>query len=121
VKRADQVLAVRGIDASLAAHGGIEHREEGGGHEHEGDAAMVRRGDEAREVADDATTQADECRVAAEAGWGALLVRLRVAGLLTSRAHARRARPDTLFRQRDRGALPAKNELGSATLFPTEV
>jgi hypothetical protein len=68
VERADQVLAGGGVHRRLAAHRRVDHGEEGRGGLHDGDAAQVRRGDEAGQVADHATAQSDDGGVAAVTG-----------------------------------------------------
>ncbi len=57
---ADQVLAVGGVDAGLAADGGIDLREQRGRHLHEAHAAADDRGGKAGEVADDAAAERDD-------------------------------------------------------------
>ncbi len=64
VERADHVLAQRVVDARLAADRGIDLRQQGGGHLDEVDAAHVRRGGEAGQVADDAAAEGDQGRLA---------------------------------------------------------
>ena len=56
---ADQVLAVRGVDAGLAADGGIDLRQQRGRHLHEIHAAPHDAGGEAGEIADDAAAERD--------------------------------------------------------------
>jgi hypothetical protein len=67
MERADEVLPGAGVHADLAADGGVEHREERRRHLDERDAAEVRGGDEAGEVARDAAPERDDRRIAAEA------------------------------------------------------
>ena len=57
---ADQVLAVRRIDAGLAADRGIDLGEERGRDLDEVDAAAQDRGGKAGEVADDAAAEGDD-------------------------------------------------------------
>ena len=47
---ADEVLAGAGVDAGLAADGGVDHAEQRGRHVHDPDAAQPGRGDEAAHV-----------------------------------------------------------------------
>ena len=60
VKRADQVLPDRVVDAGLPADRRIHHRQEGRGDLHERHAAEQRRRDEAGGVADDAAADGEE-------------------------------------------------------------
>ena len=48
------------VDAGLAAHGGVDHREQSGGHVDEGDAALEGGGREAAEVRHHAAAEAHE-------------------------------------------------------------
>ena len=57
VEGADHVLAQRVVDARLAADGGIDLRQQGGGHLHEADAAHVAGRRIAGQVADHAAAQ----------------------------------------------------------------
>ena len=59
-ERADEVLALGGVDAGLAADGGIDHAEHGRGHLHDLHAAQPRRGDEAGEVGHRSPAEADD-------------------------------------------------------------
>ena len=67
MKRADEILARRRVDAGLSADRRVDHREQRRRHLHERNAAHERRRDEAGEVADDAAAERDDRRVAAEA------------------------------------------------------
>ena len=67
MERADEVLPRGGVHARLAADRGVDHGEQRGGALHDGHAAHERRGDEAREIADDAAAERDDRRVAAAA------------------------------------------------------
>ena len=49
-KRPDEVLALGGVDAGLAAHGGVHHAEQAGGHVDDLDAAQPGGGNEPGEV-----------------------------------------------------------------------
>ncbi len=60
VERADQVLAVRRVDARLAADAGIDLRQEGGGNLNEAHAAAQRGGAEAGQVADHPAAERDD-------------------------------------------------------------
>src|SRR5690606_7623228 len=60
VEGADQVLALRRVDAGLAADAAVDLGEQAGGDLDEADAAAQDRGREAREVADHAATEGDE-------------------------------------------------------------
>ena len=60
VERADEVLALREVDAGLAADRGIDHREQGRGHLHDVDAAVVHRRGERSGIADDTTAERDD-------------------------------------------------------------
>ena len=66
----DQVLAGGGIHAGLAAHGGIHHGQQGGGHLQEAHAAHPARGHEAREVAGHAAAEAEDGVAAVDLGGG---------------------------------------------------
>ena len=66
MKRTDHVLAARMIDGGLAAHGGIDLRQQRRRHLHEIDAALVAGRDEAGEVADHAAAERQHQRVASE-------------------------------------------------------
>ena len=68
MKRADEILARRRVDAGLAADRRVDHREQARRHLHVRHAAHERRGDEAGEVADHAAAERDDRRVAPEAG-----------------------------------------------------
>ena len=67
VERADHVLAERMVDAGLAADGRVDLREQRRRHLHEGHAALVDRGRESGEVADDAAAERDQHRRALRA------------------------------------------------------
>ena len=60
VKRADQVLAQRVVDAHLAADGAVHLRQQRRGHLHQRDAAQEAGGGEPRGVADDAAANGHE-------------------------------------------------------------
>src|SRR6185295_4245291 len=60
IKRTNQVLSQRVVDADLAADGAVHLREQRRRHVDQSDAAQVGRGGEARHVADDAPAQGDE-------------------------------------------------------------
>jgi hypothetical protein len=68
MKCADEVLALAGVDAGLAADGGVDLREERSRDLHEIDAAQNGRRGEAREIADDAAAERDEKIAALDAG-----------------------------------------------------
>jgi len=68
IKRTDEIFAFGKIDAGLAAHGGIDLRDERGGDLNERDAAKTGGGDEAGDVTDDASADGDEERVAVDSG-----------------------------------------------------
>ena len=84
VKCADEILPRGRVDAGLAAHRRVDHREQRRGALHDGHAAHERGGDEAREVADDAAAQRDDGGVARAAGGEQLVgdARPRVARLV---------------------------------------
>ena len=65
---ADEVLALVGVDAGLAADRRIDHAEHGRRHLHDAHAAQPGRGDEAREVGDRAAAEADDGVAAREVG-----------------------------------------------------
>ena len=67
VKGADQILAAGVIDRGLAAHRGVDLRQQRGRHLHEIDAALVAGRDEAGQVADHAAAECQHQRVASEA------------------------------------------------------
>ena len=52
------------VDADLAADGAIDHRQQRGRHHQQRQAAVVGRGDEAGQVADDAAADRDDQRLA---------------------------------------------------------
>ena len=64
---ADQVLALRRVDAGLAADRGIDLRQQRGRHLHEAHAAAQDAGGKAGEIADDAAAQGDDEIAALEA------------------------------------------------------
>ena len=64
VKRAEQILALRRIDAGLAADRGIDLRQQRGRHLHEIDAAAQDRRGKAGEIADHAAAERDHQIVA---------------------------------------------------------
>ena len=68
VKRSDQVLAERVIDAGLPADRAVDLREQGRRHVHDRDAAQVRRRGEADEIADHAAADRDDHRRAIRLG-----------------------------------------------------
>lgn len=68
VKGADEIFAFGEIDAGFAADGAIDLGEKSGGDMDESDAAEVSGGDEAGDIADNATAEGDEERVAVGAG-----------------------------------------------------
>ena len=68
VEGADQVLAVRRIDAGLAADRAIDLRQQRGRHLHEIHAAPGNRGGKAGQIADDAAAQRDDQVAAFEPG-----------------------------------------------------
>lgn len=102
---ADEVLAVGGVDAGLAADRGIDLRQKRGGHLDEIHAAPDDAGGEAREVSDHAAAERDH-RVAAlqprrEHAVDDLLQGVEALGLLAGRKHDRRrfdAAPGKAFR-----------------------
>ena len=67
MKRADEILAARVVDAGLAADRRIHLREQRGRDLHEGDAALVTGGGEAGHVADHAAAERDDAGIAREA------------------------------------------------------
>ncbi len=64
---ADQILPLGSIDADLASHRRVEHREERGGHLGVGHAAAVGGGDKSSHVSHDTTADGHDRRVAPEA------------------------------------------------------
>ena len=68
VERADEVLALGGVDPGLAADGGVHHAEQGRRHLHDPDPAQPGRRDEAREVGHRAATDPDDGVGAGEPG-----------------------------------------------------
>ena len=56
----DEVLALGGVDAGLAADGGVHHAEQRGGHVDDLDAAQPGRGDEPGEVGDGSAADGDD-------------------------------------------------------------
>ncbi len=66
-ERARQVLALRQVDGRLAAHAGIDHGQQRGGHLVPGHAALEGGGSEAGEVADHASPHGDHRRGPVEA------------------------------------------------------
>ena len=73
VEGADEVLAGEEVDAGLAAEGGIDLGEHGGGQANVADSAHVDGGEEARDVADDAAAEGKQDGVAVGPGEGKLL------------------------------------------------
>ena len=73
VEAADEIFSGGEVDAGLAADGGVDLGEEGGGDLHVADAAHVDGGEEAGDVADDAAAEGEEERVAVGSGAGELL------------------------------------------------
>ena len=73
VEAADEVLAGGEVDAGLAAEGGVDLREDGGGDADVADAAHVDGGEEAGHVADDAAAEGEQDGVAVGTGVGELL------------------------------------------------
>jgi hypothetical protein len=65
---ADQVLAEAMIDTRLAADGGVDLRQQGGGHLHHRHPAQQGRGREAGEIADHAAAHRHDRRAPLEAG-----------------------------------------------------
>ena len=61
---ADEVLAEGGVDGGLAAHRGIDHRQQGGGHLHDGESAHEGGGHEAGEVTDHTAADGDDRGIA---------------------------------------------------------
>ena len=68
VEGADEILAGGQVDGDLAADGGVDHAEEGGGGVDEGHAADVRGGGGAGEVGDDAAAEGEDDIAALGAG-----------------------------------------------------
>ena len=68
VEDADEVLALVGVDAGLAADGRVDHAEHRGRHLHDAHAAQPGRGDEAGEVGDRSPAEADDGVGAREVG-----------------------------------------------------
>ncbi len=60
VEGAHQVLAFGGVDAGLAAHGGVHHAQQAGGHVDDLDAAQPGGGHKAGEVGDRAAAHGDD-------------------------------------------------------------
>ena len=73
VEAADEIFSGGEVDAGLAADGGVDLSEEGGGDLHVADAAHVDGGEEAGDVADDSAAEGDEEGVAVGSGEGELL------------------------------------------------
>ena len=68
VEGADQILAFREIDPGFAADGAVHLRDQCGGNMNQPHAAQVRSGGESGHVADDATTDGDNCGAAIGSG-----------------------------------------------------
>ena len=68
VEAADQVLALRGVDAGLAADCGVDHAEHRGRHGDQPDAAQPGRGDEAGQIGGGAAAEPDHRVGSGEAG-----------------------------------------------------
>ena len=81
MKRAEQVLALRRVDAGLAADRGIDLRQQRGRHLHEIDAAAQDRRGKAREIADHAAAERDHQIVALDLGRDQRLGDLLEAGI----------------------------------------
>ncbi len=95
MERADEVLALRRIDAGLAADGGVHLRQQRGRDLHEAHAAAQDRRRKAGEVADDAAAQRDDEIAAFEAELEqALAQRLQLAKALGRLARRQRDRAD---------------------------
>jgi hypothetical protein len=60
VERADEVLALGGVDAGLAPDGGVDHAEHGRRHVDESHATQPAGGDEAGQIGRGTTTEADD-------------------------------------------------------------
>ena len=56
---AHQVLALGQVHGGLAAHGGVHHRQQGGGQLHTGDAPQIQGGRQPRHVPGDAAAQGE--------------------------------------------------------------
>ena len=68
VEGADEILAGGGVDAGLAAHGGVDHGQQRGRHVHDRHAPQPAGGDPAAEVGGGATTEGHHGVGAREAG-----------------------------------------------------
>jgi hypothetical protein len=73
-ERADQVFALRQINADLAAHAGIHHRQEGSGDLHKGQAAQKGGGGKTGGIAHHPAAQGDDRAVAVQFGVDELFV-----------------------------------------------
>ena len=73
VEASDEIFPCEEVDAGLAADGGVDLGEEGGGELDVGDAAHVDGGEEAGDVADDSATEGEQEAVAVCSGEGELL------------------------------------------------
>src|SRR5215471_6472475 len=67
IERADEVFAFGQIDAGFAADGAVHLSDQGGGYLDERDAAQIRGGDKAGDVADDTTADGDQQGMAVSA------------------------------------------------------
>ena len=69
VERPDEVLAFGGVDAGLAADGGVHHAEQAGGHVDDLDAAQPGGGHEAGQVGDGAAADGDDASERVKSFW----------------------------------------------------
>lgn len=116
VEGTHEVLAGGGVDAGLAAHRGVDHAEQRGGHRHPAHPAQPARGHEPGQVGDRAAAHADHRVGAGEAGRAEavpaggrhvdVLARLRVRHLHRQRGRAGGPQP---FAERVRQLLQRRS------------
>ena len=97
VEGADEVFALRVVDAGFAAHRGIDLRQQGGRDLQAGDTALVGGGGETRDVAGDAAAEGDDEAVAVVAGGNKGIEDLCVAGEVFVRLAVRQVYGDDGF------------------------
>ena len=107
IEAADLIFAAREVHGRLAADGGIHGGQQRRRHLHERDAALVRRGGKAREVAGHAAAERDDQVAAAQAVRGQKVQQRRVGGeRLAALAAGIRKRHGAKARARERRREP---------------
>src|SRR5205085_8114745 len=67
MERADEILAKRSVDSGLSPDGRVDHRKKAGRHLHVRHTTHERRGNESRQLTNNAAAERDDGRVAPEA------------------------------------------------------